>query len=115
MKVQVISDGQVSGSFARVSILRVDRTSAEVVTPSDAFALPVEAGRWLATVEAPQGLVIRTADGSITMHGDFRVKVTSMGRVHVDMPTEKWFSVNAPLITFDGSGAEEEKEKSQRG
>ena len=113
MTVQVVSDSRISGIFTSVKLLRVDRACAEVITPSDAFTIPVEAGRWLAAVEAPQGLVIRTANGSITVHGDFRVKVTGMGRVHVDMPTDKWFSVNAPLVTFDSSGAEEEK--SQRG
>lgn len=35
MKVQLISDGKIAGTFTRVNRLRVDRVSAELVTPSD--------------------------------------------------------------------------------
>jgi hypothetical protein len=110
VKVQLISDGKITGGFSRVNILRVDRVSAEVVTPSDAFMLPVEAGRWSAVVEAPEGLVIRTADGNVALTGHFSVKVTGMGRVQVDMPTDKWFCINAPLVTFNGVEEEAAKE-----
>ena len=110
MKVQVTSDGKITGSFTRVNKLRVDRVSVEVVTPSDAFALPVEAGSWSAVVEAPEGLVIRTADGNIALSGHFSVKVTGMGRVQVGMPTNEWFCVNAPLVLFNGVEEQEGKE-----
>ena len=107
MKVQLISDGKITGTFTRVNRLRVDRVSVELVTPSNAFMLPVEADRWSAVVEAPEGLVIRTSDGNVALGGNFSVKVTAMGRVQVDMPTDKWFCIKAPLVTFKGVEVEE--------
>jgi len=109
MTVQVVSGSRISSIFTNVKLLRVDRACTVVVTPSEAFTIPVEAGKWLATVEAPQNLVIRTVNGNITVRGDFRVKVTGAGRVHVDMPADKRFSVNAPLVAFDSNGVEEEE------